>query len=343
MANLYITEQGAVLRKTGERVFVEKDEKVLLDVPCAKLDTILVFGSVLITTQALSELLERGIEVALLTRHGRLKGQLTPVKAKNVILRMQQFRRSQDPAYALETARVIVDAKIHCAIEQIERHRSNYPDPVLTKAIDQLRQHRDRLAGAETIDAINGMEGIAARDYFAAFAVMNRSELAFPGRRKYPATDPVNALLSFGYTLVTNDLWSLLDAMGFDPYIGFLHQLDYGRPSLALDLMEEFRHSMVDRFTLGLLNKRVFTEKDFQSLSRSELRSCGPAGGEKLSRRILARDGLQRYFTEWENWISNERVMIEGKRNSFRQCFRRQAEKLAHAIETGELYVPFRG
>jgi CRISPR-associated protein Cas1 len=333
MANFYITEQGSILRKTGERVYLELDKKVLEDIPCRKLDAILIFGNVQVTTQALSELLEQGVELALLTRHGRLKGQLTPPKARNAVLRFDQYLRANDPMYRLQTARAIVGAKIICARSVLEQARSNYSDPALAHAIQRMKELAARTDTTENLAELLGVEGTAAREYFNAFAVMNRSGLPFDGRKRRPPTDPVNALLSFGYTLIANELQSLLDAMGFDPYIGFYHELDYGRPSLALDLMEEFRHSLVDRFSLMILNQRIFSEKDFYipTYTRTEA---------KLPRVCLTHDALKRYFKEFEKWMTSERLSYEGKNISFRLLFRRRAEKLAEALHSGVPYQP---
>jgi CRISPR-associated protein Cas1 len=334
MANFYITEQGSRLRKTGERVYLELDEKVLQDIPCRKLDAILIFGNVQVTTQALSELLEQGIELALLTRHGRLKGQLTPPKAKNVKLRFLQYQRAQDESYRLQFSKAIVRAKIASACAMLERARSNYSEPLLGQALEHLKAHDSKVEAAPSTATLLGLEGAASRDYFEAFARMNRSGLVFDGRNRRPPRDPVNALLSFGYTLIANELQSLLDAMGFDPYIGFYHEIDYGRPSLALDLMEEFRHSLVDRFTLHLLNQHIFSENDFYTptYTRSEA---------SLPRVCLTHEALKRYFQEFEKWMTAERLNYDGKNIGFRLLFRRQAEKLARAIEAAQPYQPW--
>jgi CRISP-associated protein Cas1 len=341
MANLYITEQGAILRKTGQRIVVEKDGETLLDVPCAKVETVLVFGSVQMTTQALSELLDNGIELAMMTRHGRLKGQLTPPKAKNIPLRMNQYQRSLDSVYGLNTAKAIVEAKIANACSLIDRYRSNYKSKELDSAYERLGESGKRVSSASNVEELNGIEGSAAREYFAAFGVLNRSVLPFPGRRAHPSTDPINALLSFGYTLVVNELAALLDAMGFDPYIGFLHAIDYGRPSLALDLVEEFRHPLVDRFTLAAINRQVFSQVDFTTSAGGPQNRVGhPAAEATLPRLVLQPDALKRYFAEFEKFMTAERITNGGKRISFRLCFRRQAEALAAAINTGQIYQP---
>lgn len=332
MATLYITEQGAILRKTGDRIIVEKDDQVLLEVPCHKVDTVLIFGAVQVTIQALSELLEHEIELALFTRHGRLKGQLTPIKSKNIVLRVAQFDRARDSVFALQTARELVRAKIGNAIAVLRRFAYNHPErkAALDTEVARLHTHVTTLDKVQDLATLNGLEGIAGRAYFAGFAQMILVDLPFPGRRRRPAPDPVNALLSFGYTLIGNELHSLLDGMGFDPYLGFLHQIDYGRPSLALDLLEEFRHPLVDRLTLALINKRILQETDFTLDSTSGSVHLKP-------------DAMKVYFRHFERWMLEERVDASDDQNvGFRRAFQRQAHRLAEAIQNGVAYQPFR-
>jgi len=330
MSVLYLVEQGAILRKRGDRVVVQKDGNTLLDVPCQKVDSILIFGAVQVTTQALAELLDHGIEVALLTRHGRLRGQLTPVKSKNVVLRMAQYDRSRDPAFALATAREMVTAKVQNGREVIRRFSYNHPEAALGDVDARLGQSVDAVARCTSIGMLDGVEGSAARDYFAAFARMLLGEFTFPGRERRPPTDPVNALLSFGYTLLANELHSLLDAIGFDPYIGFLHQPDYGRPSLALDLAEEFRHPLVDRFTLNLLNLKVLAPADFVVEAES-------------GAVHLAAEAMKTYFRHFEEFMLDEKFpSAEGERTSFRRMLQLQAQALARALQGGEPYAAFR-
>src|SRR5205814_6131625 len=140
-------------------------------------------------------------------------------------------------------------------------------------------------ATPDSVAAMDGVEGAAARTYFAALMEFNRSEMEWPGRVKHPATDPLNALLSLAYTLLMHELTALLEGVGLDPYLGFLHQVDYGRPSLALDVMEPFRHPVADRLVLTLLNRRVLDASDFRS------------GGEH-SGVFLAPAALKRFIAE---------------------------------------------
>ena len=332
MANIYITEQGAVLRKTGERLIVEKDGEILLDVPCDKIDSVLIFGNVQFTTQAVHELFQHGVEMAILTRTGRLIGQITSPKSKNVELRIDQFKKHMDEKFRLMLAKTIVEGKVTNCLNIMRSFSYNHQDIDLKREIDNISLSGNGVGNgvgnAAGIDSLMGIEGTAARIYFEGFGKMILGEFEFEGRRKHPAPDPVNALLSFCYTLMFNEIMGLLDGIGFDPYIGFFHAIEYGRASLASDLVEEFRAS-ADRFTLSLINNRVFKTEDFYR---------NPKGDGVY----LMREALKRYFAHYEKYLNREFTHPETKETStLRKCFRLQAEKLANFIKGGKEYTTF--
>lgn len=327
MATLYVTEQNAILRKTGDRVVVAKDDQVLLEVPCLKLDTVLLYGNVQVTTQALAELLDHGIELALLTTAGRLRGQLTPPKAKNVPLRMRQYDLARDAGFCLSFAREVVRAKIANSLAVLRRFRRNHPEAFAPEALAELERAAGRVETVATLDSLRGIEGSAAAGYFRLLEAMVPAGLGFDGRTRRPPRDPFNALLSFGYVLVGNELQSLLDAIGFDPYVGFYHQIDYGRPSLALDLLEELRAPLVDRWSASLLNLRHLGPDDFR--------------GTRQEGVLLQREAMKRYFPLYEKELTTP-FAVDGEELTFRQLYRRQAERLARALLDGEPYRGFR-
>ncbi len=326
MTRLYITEQQAIVRKTGDRLIVEKDHAVLMEVPCLKLEAVLIYGNVQITTQAMVELLQHGIELAIFSRTGKLWGQLTPPKARNVVLRMRQYELEKSEAFCLGFARSLVRGKIANAVTVLRRYRTNHPGAFPLDAVEDLEARLSHIDSTPSLETLRGVEGSAAAAYFEAFAAMVPRELGFPGRQRRPPKDPVNALLSFGYVLVGNELQSLLDGIGFDPYIGFFHQLDYGRPSLALDLVEEFRPALVDRLTLSLLNRKILDRHHFEPT---------PEGG-----LYLGREGKRRYFAEYEREM-NAPFPLGAETVTFRGLFRRQADRLAAALTRDEPYESF--
>lgn len=327
MATLYLTEQGSMIRKTSDRLVVMKKREVLAEIPCAKLETIFLYGSVQVTTQALAELLDNGIELAFFTLKGRLRGQITPPKAKNVVLRMKQYELVSAKERCLDLARQLVAAKIGNSAGLLRRYRTNHPESVSLEPIQELELQAERAGTVVSLDELLGVEGSAAARYFAALSGLVPREIGFTGRNRRPPRDPMNALLSFGYVIVGNELQSLLDGMGFDPYLGFYHQVDYGRPSLALDLLEELRAPLIDRFSLGLFKLRKLTPDDFQQTPE---KGC-----------LLDREPLRRYFAAYEEEMGRK-ISVDGEDLTFRQVFRRQAERLARSLTTGEPYRSFR-
>jgi CRISPR-associated protein Cas1 len=329
MAFLYLTEQGSVLQKTGERLLVIKDEQTLLDIPAAKVEGVLVFGNVQFTTQAAQLLLQQGVEMALFTRRGRLVGQLTSPFTKNIVLRQAQYQRATDPVFALVLAKIIVKAKLTNSRGLLQEFARNHPDTGLKTEIERLSELIALIKTQSDLSALLGLEGRGAHTYFLGFARMVRHSFGFSGRERHPAPDPVNALLSLGYTLAYNEISSLLDGMGFDPYMGFYHQPRYGHATLASDLLEEFRALLVDRLTLSLINTRVFGEEDF---FRHD-----PSGGI-----YLLDEPRKRYFQEYERYLNEVRhYPQEGTESNFRRIFRRQAERLMQAVLLKETYQPY--
>ncbi len=328
MANLYLTEQGSVLRKTGNRLIVHKDDEILLDVQCSKINAVLIFGNVQFTTQAVYELFEHGIEMALLTRTGRLVGQITSPFTKNIELRVEQFKRHQDAAFRLRLSKAVVKGKLTNCLNFVKAFSYNHPEINFKGGITGLEASIKSVEGANTTASLRGIEGNAARVYFESFGKMVLGGFEFPGRKKHPSTDPVNALLSFGYTLVFNEISSLLDGLGFDPYLGYYHEVEYGRASLACDIQEEFR-PVIDRFALYLINNRMLNKEDFYDNPRDES-------------MYLKREAMKKYFAEYEKYMNREfRHNESGQNTTIRKCFRIQAEKLAGFIKDADIYTPF--
>jgi CRISPR-associated protein Cas1 len=330
MAFIYVTEQGALLKKSGQRLIVEKDGEKLADVPASKVEGVLFFGNVQFTTQAVRLMLEQDIELALFSGRGKLLGQLTSPLTKNIDLRQAQYAMKRDDNFTLSLSKTIVRGKLANGLEFLREFAHNHPETDLKEETSHLTALCTHADAQESISSLLGIEGAGARTYFAAFAKMVRHSFSFEGRRKRPAPDPINALLSLGYTMVYNEISSLLDGMGFDPYLGFYHQPRYGHATLASDLLEEFRVPLVDRLTLKLINNRIFQEDDFFTHAAS--------GGV-----YLEQEPRKRYFAEYEQFVT--RSMGNSTENedpaNFRHLFRKQAEKLKHSLMAGETYCPY--
>jgi CRISPR-associated protein Cas1 len=239
---------------------------------------------------------------------------------------MSQYDAARSETFCLRLARTLVEAKIGNAVAVLSRFRENHPEKVSREEIRDLRESAAGIERALSLETLLGIEGSAAARYFRSLGRMVPAEMGFDGRNRRPPRDPLNALLSFGYVLVGQELQSLLDAIGFDPYLGVYHQVDYGRPSLALDLLEEFRAPLVDRLSATLLNTGALRRDDFVST---------PEGGVQLH-----REALKRYFAAYQKELTTP-FSADGEELSFRQLFRRQAERLAHALIDNVQYEPF--
>ncbi len=329
MANLYITEQNSIIRKTGDRLRVHKEDTMLAEIKCNKLEAVLIFGNVQFTTQVVHELMEHNIELAVLTRSGRLIGQLTSPTTKNIELRLNQFRCYDDFDFRLAYAKTLMAAKLANSRQVLTAYARNHPEIDLSGIVRELIRYESSVEDQRTLESLRGLEGSAARGYFGAFAKMNRSDLPFEGRRKRPPTDPINALLSLGYTMLFNEISSLLDGMGFDPYLGYYHVTDYGRASLAADLIEPFRAPVVDRFTLKAVNLGMFKTADFKKNPRGDA-------------TYLKREALKRYFAAYDkflNSVSSQPKISPGV--SLRAHIRTQAEQLASSLKNKTAFMPF--
>lgn len=263
----YLQEQGAYVGKRGEHLIVKKDGAEINRLPLAALRQVVVFGNVQVSTQALECLAVNEIPVVYLTSHGRFIASLEPAPTKNVSLRLAQYRAFTDPERALQLARAVVKAKMAnqrtLLMRTLRARGETTPEPASAALADLIARVEQVVDPA----ALLGIEGQAAHLYFSRFGLLLKSApgrpFDFQKRQRRPPPDPVNALLSFAYALLAKDCFSAVTTVGFDPYQGFFHAGRYGRPSLALDLMEEFRPIIADSVVLTLVNNGVVAGSDF--------------------------------------------------------------------------------
>jgi len=326
LSTIYIDEQGAVLHHRGEEVRVEKDHAVLAKLPLAQIDRVVLAGAVQLSTQVMELFLKHGIPVAFMTVYGRYRGRLTPPTHKNVALRLNQYQKYLDEGFRLRQARILVEAKIKNCEELVQKYQRSHGEVDLFSELKSLPSILPDVKVAPSIGSLMGLEGTAARNYFRAFGRMVRREFAFEGRSKRPPKDPVNALLSLGYTLLFNEMVTAAEAVGLDPYLGFLHEVEYGRASLAVDLVEEFRY-LIDALVLALVNRGELTREDFRQAED---------GGY-----YLIDDGRKKFYRSYETKIRTE-VLHNGDAVTYRRVFFNQAEALARVIRDEEpQYKPY--
>lgn len=263
MTILFLLEQDTLVRQTDERLEIFKYDKRLTDVPLCKLEAVVVFGKVILTIPVLKVLNERSIPITYLSEEGRTVATLLPEPNPNAILRAKQYQASFDQRKTLDIAREFVRGKLfnqHTVLARFSRQ--NERSERIGVALKSLKSCQKSLDQTTSLNELRGYEGQGASSYFGVLGeLLTDTPWEFSHRTRRPPTDPVNALLGFGYALLYGDCRAALHAVGLDPYQGFLHGERYGRANLALDLMEEFRPIFVDGLVLQLLRNNS-VEKD---------------------------------------------------------------------------------
>lgn len=273
---LYVTTQGAYLARRGETVQIRLERKVLAQLPLQNLDGVVCFGRVGCSPALLGACAERGVAVSLLSERGRFLASVRGFTPGNVLLRRQQYRRADEPAASHDVARRIVLAKVVNGRSVLLRaaRDADASDAArmatLQHAATRLAASVTELRQADTVDRVRGLEGEAATHYFGAFNSLlspsaDADAFRYTRRSRRPPLDPINALISFLYTLLLHDARSACEAAGLDPAVGFLHDDRPGKPSLALDLIEEFRAFLADRLAFSLVNRRQIAVDGFRT------------------------------------------------------------------------------
>jgi CRISPR-associated protein Cas1 len=326
---VYVQAQAASVRLEGERLIIQVKGEVAREARLSNTSHVSLFGSVNMTMPALRALMERGIPVLFFSYGGWFAGQAIGHDSKNVELRLAQYATTQDRERCLHLARGFVSSKIlNC--RTLLRRNLGAPSPV---ALSELKQLARKARFADSLESLLGIEGTAARRYFGEFSGMltgaSQDQFELEGRNRRPPRDPVNALLSFCYSLLSKELLLALRAVGLDPLLGFYHQPHFGRPSLALDLMEEFRPVIADSVVIGALNTRVIQPDDF-------IRAAGA-----VSLTLAARKRLIMAFERRMDQLVTHPVF--DYRISYRRVLEVQARLLSRVL-LGELprYPEFR-
>ena len=328
MAHIYVTEQGAYLKKDGPLIKVSKNSDTILEIHTSKVESMVLFGGVQVTSQALLALVDAGSAISFMTANGHFRAQMRSSRGKNSILRYAQFDRSRDQTFCLPFARELVAAKVKNSVELLKRYRRNTNNPSTCPNLDKIKTYQGIIRKADSLEQLRGYEGNAAKLYFSDFAELLLGEAEFKGRKYHPSPDPVNALLSFGYSFIAREMEGILEANDLDPYIGFFHQLDYGRASLSLDMIEPFRHIIVDRLVLKILNKRIITTDDFFYKDNG---GC-----------YLQKEGLKKFVKFYEEYADEKNLSYGEKESiSFRKIMWQQVEQLKKSLINGVEFQPF--
>ncbi|MDF5733271.1 MAG: type I-D CRISPR-associated endonuclease Cas1d [Rhizonema sp. PD38] len=318
MGTVYITQEDAFIGKIDERLNVKFDKKTILDLPLIKVDGVVVLGRATISPAAISELLERNIPLTFLKENGRYLGRLEPEVTKNIFVRKAQWQAAGESLQAIHLVQGFVRGKLKNYRQTLIRRQRESTEVDLSKNISRLEQALAPIDTTSSINSLRGLEGAGSAAYFSCFnQLIRNTEFEFTNRVRRPPTDPVNSLLSFGYSLLRHDVQGAANIVGFDPYLGYLHCERYGRAFLSLDTMEEFRPLVVDAVVLSTLNKRLLTPADFVTEPLSGAVSLTPEG-----RKIFLRLYAQKKLSEFKH-------PVLGRKCTYQEAFELQARLLA--------------
>lgn len=263
---LYVTTPEAYLSKDGLNVVVSVKQEEVFRIPVINIEGV-TFGYMGASPGLMKLCSDNGIALTFLSPHGRFISRMQGATKGNVLLRKKQYQLSDDETWSLHVTRLMIGGKIQNYRNILKRYIRDYGENEdITRVIHVLEHVKQKALVAQDKTTLIGYEGMASNAYFAIFPILilnQKADFPFQGRNRRPPKDAVNAMLSFAYTLIANDVSAALETIGLDPYVGFLHTLRPGRTSLALDMMEELRAYLGDRFVLSLINKRQITAKDF--------------------------------------------------------------------------------
>ncbi len=264
---LYVTTPEAYLTKDGLNVVVSVDKEERFRIPILNVESIVTFGYMGASPGLMKLCMDNNVSLSFMTPQGRFIGRVQGATRGNVLLRKKQYTLSEDENVALHLAKLFITGKVFNTRSILQRYiRDNGADEEVESVIKQLDWRKKRIMLAENMEILRGEEGSAANTYFDVFShlILNqKDDFPFNGRSRRPPKDEVNAMLSFVYTLIANDVAAALETVGLDPYVGFMHTLRPGRTSLALDMMEELRAYLGDRLVLSMINRKQVTTKDF--------------------------------------------------------------------------------
>lgn len=329
MGTVYISTDDAFIGKTDERLRVRANQETLLDVPMIKVNGVVVMGRATVSPAALTELLERQIPLSFMTGTGRFLGRLEPELNKNIFVRGAQWQAAGDTERAIHVVQAFVRGKLKSYRNLLLRSQREGKASV-EAGVGRLEQVIAAIARTTAIDSLRGLEGAGSAAYFAHFDGLILNDcFSFRARCRRPPTDPVNALLSFGYSLLAHDVQGAVNIVGFDPYLGYLHTQRYGRPSLALDLMEEFRPLVVDAMVLSALNRKALSPDDFDD--------------EPLSHAVsLTDEGRRKFLRLYEQKKQSKfKHPVMKRQCSYQEAFEIQARLLAkYLMDETEQYPP---
>jgi CRISPR-associated protein Cas1 len=310
MSTLYLVQQGATVKKEQGRFLVKAPKEAQLEIPIREVEHLLVYGNIQLTTAVITECLEHQVPIVFMSQLGDYKGHLWSAEFDDVHTELVQYQRQQDDAYRLATARAMVFGKLINSKQLLLRLNRKRHLPTVVEAITGLTQDIAGVEQATSLNALRGHEGAAAARYFKALGQLITNEgFTFTERNRRPPKDPVNSLLSFGYTLLFNNVLSLVLAEGLNPYLGNLHGSEKKQTFLAFDLVEEFRSPVVDSLVFRLVNQKFFKPTDFTWPNQNGGIYLNDAARRPFLRHFEKRLSVEVSHPDVQNPVSYRRVI----------------------------------
>ena len=330
MATLYLLEPGTSLFKKHLRFVIHIPKKERLEVPIREVENILLFGNINLSTTAIATCLESSINVLFLSSYGRYKGHIWNKDCSNLNLELLQYQNYSNSVFQFAISKAIVKGKLLNSKQLLLRLNRQRKILAVQKTISNLDSDLKAIDSITDIDRLRGYEGISAARYFPALGqLITNTDFQFSQRHRQPPTDPVNALLSFGYTLLFNNILSLIIAEGLSPYFGNLHYGERKKPYLAFDLMEEFRSLIVDSLMVNLINKNILKKEDFETHSDKE-------------GIYLTNKSRRKFLNEFEKRMNQQITHpVLQTQLTYRETIQFQIRLYKRSLVSSSLYQPF--
>ncbi|KLO23481.1 CRISPR-associated endonuclease Cas1 [Marinitoga sp. 1155] len=327
---IYITEQGAVLSKKQGRLIISKNKNIISEIPLNKIEKVNLMGNISLTTPIINYFLDKKIEVIFMTQTGKYRGKLYTDEYRNVLLRLEQYKRSQDEEFKLKISKSIVIGKLKNSYDFLLSRSKYLPKGGLSKELAAIRKTIEKVEKGKNIDEVRGFEGIGTKYYFQGYKkLIKNKDFKFEKRTLHPPRDPISAMLSFGYYFLYNEVMAAINIVGLDPYFGNLHTIDISKKSLLFDLVEEFRNIIIDNFVLNLVNRNEITIKDFKKKEKEIIH--------------FTDNGLKKFISKYETVLSQKmKYHLDDEVNYIRTIFQKQARHYARVVLGDEKeYIPF--
>lgn len=326
LTSLYITESGAYLRKRGGHVLVGRNNELLLEVPLERIEDVTLVDSVQISSQLITEFLEREVPLSWISGSGKFFGSLLSNGSVDILKHRRQFDLLQEEKLYFTLAQKVIFAKVHNQLTILRRYNRNLDLDNVNMAIRNILAVRKNIFSTEDVRTLMGYEGIISRIYFDALSYVVPQEFKFEKRTKMPPRDPFNSMISLGYSMLFNEILSDLIAVGLHPYVGFMHRIAKGHPALVSDLIEEWRAALVDSTVLAMLKRNMLTADMFETTEEG----C-----------FLSVEARKIYLQVYNKKLRSVNQYLEGK-YSYRESIRQQCRKYASALmnNDADIYVP---